>query len=612
MKQRVIGILTTLIMVITMVVFAPMSIFAASGGDSIPYIDIEITDEATGAIKTVQSQLTGTYSTISQTDTVWGEDDADTWLILDEDITLDNRPEVKGNVHLILLNGKTLTGDQGITVETGNSLMIYAQSDKESEMGSLNINISGTPQTAIGGRNGQRGSGRDGKDCGTVCFYGGNISLQTSEVCVGGGTGLGGADGGGDGGDGGIVCFYGGNVAIKSLYCSCIGGGNGGTGGTGGTDGQGGNGGAGGSVSFYGGIMTLTANNNCIGGGNGGSGNSVNEVGGNGGNGGSNLYVSIYGGSICFNASVSCISGGYGGTSGVARGETGTSGIGGDLNADAFRMYGGDISVVGKVPVLSAGNGGRAGRVFDADDSFGTAGDGGSIKSGAIGFYGGTLTVESTDACIRAGNGGNANSGTGPSLMGTGGKGGSIESGAIIFDGGIVTLNSTTGACIRAGIGGMGQSRAANGKLADGYMTVSDSAVMKAGDSADSAETVSEYNGQKYLSVSYNPGGNNDDPVNPFNPGDHTHSSSPQRVVTPSGKTVTYYKCDCGKYFEDVACTKEITDLNAWLAKVDSEDKSGTIIQTGDTSNMTPWIGLMLISLMGLAVCIVLIKRKGE
>lgn len=116
-----------------------------------------------------------------------------------------------------------------------------------------------------------------------------------------------------------------------------------------------------------------------------------------------------------------------------------------------------------------------------------------------------------------------------------------------------------------------------------------------------------------YPCLDYSTANDSDDPVNPFKPGKHTHSGSPQSGVTPSGKTVTYYKCEwCGKYFEDSACTKEITDLNAWLAKVDSEDKSGTIIQTGDTSNMTPWIVLMLVSLMGLAVCIVSIKRKVE
>ena len=606
MKQRVIGILTTLIMVITMVVFAPMSIFAASGGDSIPYIDIGITDEATGAIKTVQSQLTGTYSTISQTDTVWGEDGADTWLVLDEDITLVNCPEVRGNVHLILLNGKTLTANQGITVETGNSIMIYAQSDKESEMGTLRIKTVGHHHPAIGGRRGQKGSDPDGKDCGTVCFYGGNISLESGEVCIGGGSGA----ESGNGGDGGTVCFYGGNIALKSSYYSCIGGSTGEPEQS--KDGHGGNGGDGGTVRFYGGTITLTSNKSCIGGGDGVNGTEVNFIGGKGGNGGSNLFVSVYGGSIRFKSSGSCISGGKGGTGAVADGEPGNGGIGGDLNADAFKMYGGDITVIGASSFLSAGNGGIAGSL-SGRPSFVNGGAGGNIKSGAIGFYGGTLAVESTDACIRAGNGGIARYEKDPSGAGTGGKGGSVESDAIIFKGGTVTLNSTTEACIRAGIGGMGQIRAANGKLANGYMTVSDSAVMKAGDNADSAETVSEYNGQKYLSVSYNPSDNgDDDPVNPFNPGDHTHSGSLQRGVTPSGKNLKYYKCDCGKYFEDSACTKEISDLKAWLAKDDSEDKSGTIIQTGDTSNMTPWIVLMIVSLMGIAVCIISIKRKVE
>ena len=47
----------------------------------------------------------------------------------------------------------------------------------------------------------------------------------------------------------------------------------------------------------------------------------------------------------------------------------------------------------------------------------------------------------------------------------------------------------------------------------------------------------------------------------------HTHTAT---LVTGKAATCTadgwkdYYKCSCGKFFEDAACTKEISDLDAW------------------------------------------------
>ena len=241
--------------------------------------------------------------------------------------------------------------------------------------------------------------------------------------------------------------------------------------------------------------------------------------------------------------------------------------------------------------------------------------------AGTVSFLGGkSILIVPDGAVIGGGNGGKGgiqwfdtdNYGN----PGNGGKGG--NGGSVFFYGGYHIIHTGNTSAIGGGLGGAGaiinrEPRGDNGTNgSSATVTVFGSPEIKAGKMFDWIEKVDSYNGQSALSVAYIPSDNGgDNPVNPFNPGDHTHSGSPQRVVTPSGKTVTYYKCDCGKYFEDSACTKEITDLNAWLAK-DSEDKSGTIIQTGDTSNMTPWIGLMLISLMGLAVCIVSIKRKVE
>lgn len=113
----------------------------------------------------------------------------------------------------------------------------------------------------------------------------------------------------------------------------------------------------------------------------------------------------------------------------------------------------------------------------------------------------------------------------------------------------------------------------------------------------------------------------NDDPVNPYNPGEHIHLGILQPGVAATEKSAGYkdcYECSCGKFFEDVACTVEITDIDAWkaeggngyIAPLSGEQDTPTSPQTGDTSNMTLWIMLMLVSAMGLCACLIFGKRK--
>lgn len=47
----------------------------------------------------------------------------------------------------------------------------------------------------------------------------------------------------------------------------------------------------------------------------------------------------------------------------------------------------------------------------------------------------------------------------------------------------------------------------------------------------------------------------------------HTHASTKinkVKATSAANGVKEYYKCSCGKYFEDAACAKEITNLNAW------------------------------------------------
>lgn len=63
----------------------------------------------------------------------------------------------------------------------------------------------------------------------------------------------------------------------------------------------------------------------------------------------------------------------------------------------------------------------------------------------------------------------------------------------------------------------------------------------------------------------------------------HTHSAvKVNRVDSTCGKygTKEYYKCSCGKFFRNQACTSEITDLNAWKNSEGRIDKKAHTLTT--------------------------------
>lgn len=73
-----------------------------------------------------------------------------------------------------------------------------------------------------------------------------------------------------------------------------------------------------------------------------------------------------------------------------------------------------------------------------------------------------------------------------------------------------------------------------------------------------------------------------------------------------------YYKCECGRYFEDKDCKTEINDLEAWKAKGGRGylAKLENSPQTGDTSRLMFWciIAAGSLSLLILLIC----KRRKE
>ncbi len=202
------------------------------------------------------------------------------WYAVTEDVTISGRITVSGTVHLILCDGKTLTASSGVSVNSGNTLNIYSQSEG-SNQGSLSATSNSRGPAVIGG-SGKNQSG------GTIVINGGNITATGGDYSAG--------IGGGNRGSGGNITINGGTVTVNSSGDSGIGGGFQGAGGTitinGGTvtatSGKGGAGigggynGAGGTITINGGTVTAksTYAGAGIGGGQYGAGANVTVTGG--------------------------------------------------------------------------------------------------------------------------------------------------------------------------------------------------------------------------------------------------------------------------------------------------------------------------------------------
>ena len=204
------------------------------------------------------------------------------WYVVSEDVTVADRITVSGTANLILCDGKTLTASNGITVETDNTLNIFAQSTGES-MGKLTAATTyGIVRNAVIGGVGSNDSNVPATACGTVNIHGGDISTGGySDYYAYPGAGIGGG-GGYNAGDGGTVTIYGGKVTARSGRndhqnepAPGIGGGYGGS-----------KGGDGGTVIIYDGTVAAYGDTGI------GGGYSRYGIGGNGGN------VEIYGGKV--------------------------------------------------------------------------------------------------------------------------------------------------------------------------------------------------------------------------------------------------------------------------------------------------------------------------
>lgn len=178
---------------------------------------------------------------ISSSNVLWSSN----WYVVKGEVTLTNRVEIQGDVHLILEDGAKLIAPFGIkvqddddNVENGslNSLTIYAQSTDETTMGSIEAtvsddNVSDSPIGSDGVVDDGGFLTGYGVPYGNITINGGNINTTSAiSASIGGGCAM-------HGRDGGNITINGGTVKVKSRWGAGIGSGYGiasnyGTGGT--------------------------------------------------------------------------------------------------------------------------------------------------------------------------------------------------------------------------------------------------------------------------------------------------------------------------------------------------------------------------------------------
>ncbi|WP_369283325.1 S-layer homology domain-containing protein [Oscillibacter sp. GMB15532] len=305
-----------------------------------------------------------------------GSIDTESWYYVENQVIISGSLTVLGDVHLIL-SDSSIIEVEGVTVNEGNSLTIYANSTDENEMGIL-ISNAANEAAGIGGSNSK---------CGNITINGGNISAS------GGGNGAGiGSSGPHD--QGGDITINGGIVQARGgQYAPGIGGRY-----------------SGGTITVNGGTVTAT----------GGTGNATG-VGGAAGIGSGqrqSLTAVLNGGIIAI----------HGGTV-IAQGTDGGAGIGGGAaqgndtasgaNGGTVNITGGTVTATGGSGSVNSGGGAGIGGGGSGEYGNGRGGDGAAVT---ISGNGTKVTVTGGDFAPDIGSGGGISSNDNGSLAVTGGE----------------------------------------------------------------------------------------------------------------------------------------------------------------------------------------------
>ena len=316
--------------------------------------------------------------TVVTADTTTFEDGK--WYVMSNSVTVSSRITVTGTVNLILCDGATLTASKGITVNSGNTINIYAQIGGTGE---LNAG-SDTSVASIGG-------GYRGASSGTVNIHGGKITAT-------GGTNASGIGGALEGGNGEVNIYSGEVTARGKNYAAGIGGYSGKSGGT---------------VNIYGGTVNA-------------SGSQYGTTGiGIGGTNPGNCVVHIYGGEVT--ATSEKAAAGIQGTITIDGGTVTAKGGGESYTIDCYsgetyssNGINGTVTISGGTVTATGGNvtgdiKNYGGTIYACNGVNGTV----TISGGTVTATGGSHTGNSSGTTVKEkGFGGSLTLGTGMYLYG--------------------------------------------------------------------------------------------------------------------------------------------------------------------------------------------------
>ena len=437
-RKRVWGTLLCLAMLLSLL----PTVALAEEGTSVEYLD-----PTTGT-----TQICPSATVVTAGSTAWssagGTEEA--WYVVNSDVEIASRITVTGNVHLILVDGYTLTAPNGISVTSGNSLTIYGQS---ADTGALIAGTDGVADDQDSDKAYQAGIG--GNRGNTDVYAHGNITINGGSITAYGGFGAAGI-GGGFGTTSGVeengtISINGGTVkAIGGAQAAGIGSGT-----------Q--NGVAGGDITITGGNVTAQGGEKAAGIGGGQmardtvgrsitiSGGTVNATGGDKAAGigsGYNAMVNKSINNIKINGSADV----------TAQGGEGAAGIGSSYEGKTT----GAIQIGGSAKVIAnGGNSNKDGNVNTAGAGIGSGG--GFTSSSAVG----KITISGGTVEATGGTGEEiSSSGSSYSFSGAGiGSGGSFFNSSSTND--IVistgTITAKAGGEGAAGIGsGAGNSKSGN------------------------------------------------------------------------------------------------------------------------------------------------------
>ena len=178
-RKRVWGTLLCLAMLLSLL----PTVALAEEGTSVEYLD-----PTTGT-----TQICPSATVVTAGSTAWssagGTEEA--WYVVNSDVEIASRITVTGNVHLILVDGYTLTAPNGISVTSGNSLTIYGQS---ADTGALIAGTDGVADDQYSDKAYQAGIG--GNRGNTDVYAHGNITINGGSITAYGGFGAAGIGGG--------------------------------------------------------------------------------------------------------------------------------------------------------------------------------------------------------------------------------------------------------------------------------------------------------------------------------------------------------------------------------------------------------------------------------